>query len=80
MRKLHIGDIIENLHALETNPHRKGIVKDLSRDYVYMMTIYKGKIDKYSFYRYDVERDEDGFIIKGNVKLNVIIKNILDKY
>lgn len=80
MRKLHIGDIIENLHVSETNPHRKGIVKDLSRDYVYMMTIYKGKIDKYSFYRSDVERDKENFIIKGNVKLNVIIKNILDKY
>lgn len=80
MRKLRIGDIIINLYASETNPHRKGIVKDLSHDYVYMMTIYNGKIDKYSFYRSDVERDEEGFIIKGNVKLNVIIKNILDKY
>lgn len=80
MRKLRIGDIIINLHAAETNPHRKGIVKDLSRDYVYMMTIDKGKIDKYSFYRSDVERDKENFIIKGNVKLNVIIKNILDKY
>lgn len=36
MRKLRVGDIIVNLHASETNPHRKGIVKDLSRDYVYI--------------------------------------------
>ena len=80
MQKIHVGDVIENLHASENNPHRKGIVKLIYKDYIYMVTVHNGKLDSYSFYKRDVENDHEGWVVKGNVKLNVIIENILNKY
>ena len=80
MQKIHVGDVIENLHASENNPRRKGIVKSISQNYIYMVTAHNGKLDYYSFYRRDVENEPESWITKGHVKLNVIIENILNKY
>ena len=80
MRKVHIGDVIENLWASEDNPHRKGLVRAIDRHYVYMICIYKNRIDKYKFYKEDIIDDEEHFIIKGNIKLYEIIQEELNKF
>ena len=80
MAKVHIGDVILNLYASEDNPHRIGIVNNIDKEYVYMICIYKDKIDKYKFYKSDITNDTEHFIIKGNVNLCEIIKNELDNF
>ena len=80
MKKVYIGDVILNLYASEDNPHRIGIVNNIDKEYVYMICIYKGKIDKYKFYKSDITNDTEHFIIKGTIDLCKLIGDALKKF
>ena len=80
MAKVHIGDVILNLYASEDNPHRIGIVNNIDKEYVYMICIYKGKINKYKFYKSIIINDTEHFIIKGNIDLCKLIGDALKKF